>query len=140
MIANNLAGVIFAFCVVWLFVIKWLLVRGKEKLPLAIQAAFLFVLGLIWIMVLRWYDSRPVRYPPAWWNHVLYFFIPLPIAVLGCRIVWCFYAVRDKKSWSTQFCFQACMFLTVAALLSVLVTLLLAPIQTVRESAIFAGH
>lgn len=140
MMVNNLAGVIFALCVVWLFIIKWMLMPRKEKLPLTFQAAFLFVLVLIWMSVLRWYASRPVRYAPAWWNHVLYFFIPLPIAVLGCRVVWCFYSVRDRKSWSTQFCFQACIFLTLAALLSVLVTLLLAPIQTVREAAIFAGH
>jgi hypothetical protein len=136
-LTSNLPGVIFALCAIWLFVIKWMLLPKREKLPLSVQAGFLLCLGLIWIMVIRWYENRPVRYPPDWWIHVVYFFIPLPIGVLGCRCLWCFYSAGSEKSWLTQLCFQVCIFLAAAALLSVLATLMLST-QKVREAANFA--
>jgi len=138
MLTENLAGVIFALCVIWLFVIKWILASGKERLPLAVQVAALICLCWTWILMVRWYESRPLRYPSSWIIHVLCFYIPLPIGVLGCRFVWCFFAIRSEKSWLTQLCFQVCIFLTLAVLFSVF-NALIAPLQKVREAALFAG-
>jgi hypothetical protein len=138
MITENLAGVIFALCVIWLFVIKWLLAPGKERFPLALQVAALICLCWTWIFMVRWYENRPLRYPSDWIIHVLYFYIPLPIGVLGCRVVWYFFSIRNEKSWLTQFCWQICIFLTLAVLFSVF-SALITPLQKVREAALFAG-
>ena len=137
MLTDNPAGVTFALCVIWLFLIKWMLLPRRERLPIAVQTALILCLCVIWIIMIRWYQSRPVRYPPDWWIHVLYFFIPLPIGVLGCRFAWCFFSARNEKTWLTQVCFQICIFLTMAALLSVFSTLI-GSLQKVREAAIFA--
>jgi hypothetical protein len=138
MLSENLAGVIFSFCLIWLFIIKWTLFPQRERLPLAFQAGVIFCLGMLWIVLIRWYESLPIRYPPYWWMDIVYFYIPLPIALLGCRFVWCFFSARNEKSWPTQFCFQICLFLTVLVLLSVVHALLI-PKQKVREAAILAG-
>jgi len=132
--------VIFCICGIWLAIASLALTPPKEKWPIGFQASALLFLCCVWIATARWllasYGALPgiSRHDLGWTLKVVFFYMPLPIAVLGARFCWCFFRTECCRTTAARFLHTTVALVTLAILLLLVYWILMPKLQKVIDA------